>query len=108
MTAALKTVIVDALKGSSLHEISHLDRLPYNVEVVQLEGIENQTLMIQSDDNAIREWGCAFDADRLATAIRDHFLDREKVRAALIDVVHNADESMVDRLIEGLAGGSEG
>jgi len=69
------------------------------------------------------------DADRLATALCDHFLDREKVRAALHVAIRDAaidrpvadddlvfyanqpnyfsTDLLVDRLIAGLAGGSE-
>lgn len=69
-----------------------------------------------------------FDADRLAKAVMDHFLDREKVRAALeatlkaegvqsaiVSKRDGADENaawhladmIADRLIAGLARGSE-
>ena len=64
MTADLKTVITDAL----------------DVDPDYFEGKNGTRTILFDQDNL----------DRLATAIRDHFLDREKVRAALIDALKSS------------------
>lgn len=94
MTAALKTVLVDALQDAAF---STATKVTLEDTVIRITD--------QSGDNRYPE---DFEADRLATAVRDYVFGREKVRAALFDVVHNADESMVDRLIEALAAGGSG
>lgn len=115
MTVALKTVLVDALNASIVK----------NVGMTIAASTEEAKIMVHDD---IPNCHVVLNADRLATAVRDHFLDREKVRASVLDAIMDADLSIhspdgpndlivegnialnqfVDRLIEGLAGGSEG
>ncbi|MFZ4166516.1 hypothetical protein [Brevundimonas sp. NPDC058933] len=104
MTADLKTVLVDALNASAIRGIRHRELNP-------------STITAEGSDHA---YYTDYDADRLATALRDHFLDREKVRAALKVVLdhHHSEEfayslrghndQLVDRLIECLAGKASG
>lgn len=120
MTAALKTVIVDALRASTQDATVTLvpKGIPFSGHEIEI-----------SDDCGLRDYPDAvFDLDRLATAVLAFVLDREKVRAALIkafadeapalksyfeaeispemcvDGYFNID-ALVDRLIEGLVAG---
>ena len=105
---ALKQVLVDALDDAS-HPTSYGSRWfdPWDWE--------------SDDAPVIDNYVGHFDLDRLAKAVTDHFLDREKVRAALIDacdgdgiicddpliIERTIDDEFIDRLIAGLSGGSE-
>lgn len=102
MTDDLKTVLVDALNAASE---TGIEASLVNDQIVSV------------DRSGDRYWSESYDADRLATAIRDHFLDREKVRAALEDAFGGPGgdgdmlaecraEWVVDAVIAGLAGGS--
>lgn len=102
MTDTLKTVLVDALNLAG--------RFPGSTEVDDVVELGvNDT--IHTNYSPLQ-----MNATVLATAVRDHFLDREKVRAALEEAFLDQDSPMlaeqraewtVDRLIAGLSGGSE-
>lgn len=123
----LKTVLVDALNASaSKGERPYISQteLTFPYEPQSWDDDDDgpdetrPMILIQTGE----EWespgperGFYFDADRLAQTITDHFLDREKVRAALEEAFLDQDSPMlaecraewtVDRLIEGLTGGS--
>lgn len=121
--APLKTLIVDALTQASMNSfVAVLDpRDPKDPD-----DLFNEIAIVDPRDP--NDQLCEFDADRLATAIHDHFLNRENVRAALEAVFkakgvvtatvtkrdgtdevagwHLAD-MIADRLIASLAGGSQ-
>jgi hypothetical protein len=102
----LKTLLVNAIRDASV-ECSYADLHPWG---------DTQTVIWMSSGRNCED--VLIDADRLATAIHDHFLDREKVRAALICAFSGpgGDSEMlaecradwtVDRFIASLAGDSQ-
>lgn len=104
MTDTLKTVLVDALIEAS-----------DGFDMVSKATPDIVEFMIEEYDGPGRE--VIVHTDRLATAVRDHFLDREKVRSAIDAMFESAKsegywgsydprEYLVDRLIAGLSGGS--
>jgi len=104
----LKTVIYDALDNVTYAAFNEGYRVGQGGHSDGSDELESYAFLNQRE------------ATELATAIRDHFLDREKVRAVLIaaysehlglpgsitEEIHDV-EPMVDRLIAGLSGGSE-
>lgn len=108
MTAALKTVIVDALNKSLKPTRSGYPEIEfvtgYTSDRYAAPYADDQ-IGVEIEDS---HYDTTMDWTVIETAVRDYVFGREKVRAALFDVVHNADESMVDRLIEALAAGGSG
>jgi len=119
MTDTLKTVLVTALNASLLDD-AEADLLPRDLEC---DPADDWDMILIEDRRG--EDAASINADRLATAIREHFLNREKVKAAVTAAINgslkygNAGvnkygfssewdcewdfDDLIDRLIEGLS-----
>lgn len=80
---ALKTVLVDALRASATRFAE--------VNTYTIEGVTT----LEIADTAAEFY---FDADRLAEAVRDHFLDREKVRASVLVALMTSSIALDDQV----------
>lgn len=114
MTDTLKTVIVNAFTEANLRpDFGSMELVGRPVF-----GAQN---VLGTRTSSCGYLGHAFDLDIVATAIRDHLFDRDKVRAALLNACANEgvicgdgpdepliiertiDDEFLDRLIEGLS-----
>ena len=85
----LKTVLVDALNtslkdndfGNVYFVTGASERYDYDYDAKGEIGLEIEDC----------HYDMTIDADRLATAVRDHFLDREKVKALLLSLLEELD-----------------
>ncbi len=94
------------------------DALPLTdviVDAIDNSGVQSHYLYVRGDGLITLDG--RFDLDRITTAIRDHFLNRDKVRAALFDacdddgiicddpliIERTIDDDFIGRLIAGLS-----
>nr|WP_313631922.1 hypothetical protein [Brevundimonas naejangsanensis] len=95
----LKTVLVDALNASQhpgydpvkIFSERDEDHLIETGEYRLIDWIDGGEGRWAHDGDLVVQHDSLFDADRLAQAITDHFLDREKVKAILLSALDELD-----------------